>query len=110
MLSQVYRLIMDPEMNGLWRLPKIVRFQFMTMLAFMWSAVFTVWTGSISVFGPSAVGHTILLFGVFFTADIFRRVQQHPAQLQPVHHRDAIRNSKNGMALYVEYRAHPERG
>jgi hypothetical protein len=93
MRSQLYRLIMDPEVNGLWRLPKMVRFQYMTMLAFMWSAIFTVWTGSISLFGPSAVGHTILLVGVFFTADVFRRVQQQPVQLQRANHRDAIRNS-----------------
>jgi hypothetical protein len=93
MRSQLYRLIMDPEVNGLWRLPKMVRFQYMTMLAFMWSAIFTVWTGSISLFGPSAVRHTILLVGVFFTADVFRRVQQQPVQLQRANHRDAIRNS-----------------
>lgn len=101
MLRENYRLIMDPDVNGLWRLPKMVRFQFMSMLAFMWTAIFTVWTGWISLFGPSAVAHLILLVGIFFTADVFRRAnQRRQKQWQPVHHRDALRNKSDGTALY----------
>lgn len=101
MLRENYDLIMDPNVNGLWRLPKMVRFQFMSVLAFMWSAVFTVWTGWISLFGPSAIGHMILLVGVFFTAEIFRRANlRNPPELRPVHHRDAMRNKSDGTALY----------
>lgn len=99
MLKATYGLIMDPETNGLWRLPKMVRFQFMSILAFMWSAIFTIWTGWISLFGPSAMAHAILLVGIFFTADLFRRANQR-YQRQPAHHRDAMRNKSDGTALY----------
>ena len=100
MMRENYQLIMDPEVNDLWRLPKIVRFQYMCVLAFMWSAIFTVWTGWINMFGPSAIGHMILLVGVFFTVDVFRHVQQSVRQPHPVHHRDAMRNKSDGTALY----------
>jgi hypothetical protein len=33
------------------------------------------WSGTIAVVGPSIAAHTILLIGVFFTADIFRRAR-----------------------------------
>jgi hypothetical protein len=69
-------------------------------LAFMWSAIFSVWTGWINMFGPSAIGHMILLVGVFFTVDVFRHVQQSVRQPHPVHHRDAMRNKSDGTALY----------
>ena len=100
MMNSLYRPVMDPEVNGLWRLPKIVRFQYMLILAFMWSAVFAIWTGWISLFGPSAVAHVVLLIGIFFTADIFRRATQNPAQVQFAHHRDAMKNKKDGTALH----------
>jgi len=34
-------------------LPKIVRFQLMTSLALMWSIVFSVWAGMVTLAGPS---------------------------------------------------------
>lgn len=100
MLRENYRMIMDPKVNLLWRLPKILRIQYMSVLAFMWSTVFTVWTGWISSFGPPVVCHLILLVGVFFTADVFRCIQQRVRQPQPVHHRDAMHNKSDGTTLY----------
>jgi hypothetical protein len=91
---------MDPEINGLWRLPKMVQFQYMSILAFMWSGIFTLWTGAISIFGPTVLGHAILLVGVFFTADLLRRVQRSAASHQFFHHRDAMRNRRDGTVLY----------
>ena len=76
MIKRAYSVIMNPEVNGLFRLPKIVRFQLMTVLALMWSVVFSVWIGAVSMIGPSMAAHTILLLGVFFTADIFRRADK----------------------------------
>ena len=95
MIRQLSQFVMDPEKNPLSALPKMVRFQYMLILSYFWSAVFTIWTGSYIVFGPSVVGHTALLLGIFFTADIFRR-----AHAEARHHRDAMRNPKDGTVLY----------
>lgn len=100
MIKALYSSVMDPDVNALWRLPKVIRFQYMSMLAFMWSAVFSLWTGWISLFGPSALAHAVLLIGVFFTADLFRRASRSPAHVQYAHHRDAMRNKKDGTVLY----------
>ena len=70
-----YRSVMDSSVNALSKLPKIVRFQYMSILAFMWSGVFALWVGNILMFGPSVLGHMILLIGVFFTAGTFRRAR-----------------------------------
>ena len=72
MLKRAYALVMNTDLNGLSKLPKIVRFQLMTTLALMWSVVFCVWIGAVAMIGPSMAAHAILLVGVFFTADIFR--------------------------------------
>jgi hypothetical protein len=48
----------------------------MQVLAYMWSLVFAAWVGSALVFGISAVGHAILLIGVFFTAGVFRHARR----------------------------------
>lgn len=95
MIAYSYSLIMNPEQNPLRTLPRMVRFQYMMVLAYMWSAVFAIWIGHMAVFGASVVGHSVLLVGFFFTADIFRR-----AQKQPVSHRDAMRDPRDGTVLY----------
>ena len=40
MIRSSYNLVMDPERNPLQALPKMVRFQYMAVLAYMWSVVF----------------------------------------------------------------------
>lgn len=75
MVKHLYNLVMDPERNPLAALPKMVRFQYMMILAYMWSAVFSIYAGTIAFLGPSIAAHSILLIGVFFTADVFRRAR-----------------------------------
>ena len=96
MLSRTYSLIMNPETNGLFRLPKIVRFQLMTVLALMWSVIFSVWIGAVSMIGPSMAAHSILLIGVFFTADIFRRSEKG----RNLDHRSKYKDLSDGCARY----------
>ncbi|MEM7021217.1 MAG: hypothetical protein AAF637_01360, partial [Pseudomonadota bacterium] len=48
----------------------------MVVLAYMWSAVFGLYIGAISLIGPSIAVHTILLLGVFFTAEVFQRARE----------------------------------
>lgn len=75
MVRYLYNLVMDPNRNPLQALPKMVRFQYMVILAYMWSAVFSIYIGTIALLGPSIAAHTILLIGVFFTADVFWRAR-----------------------------------
>ena len=75
MIKNSYSVVMNTELNPFRNLPKMVSFQFMTTLAFMWSFIFTMWIGSINMFGPSALAHFLILIGVFFTAEIFKSVK-----------------------------------
>jgi len=71
MLNRAYRSIMDPSENPLRNLPRMVRFHYMLLLSYMWSAIFALWAGYTWLMGPSLVAHTVLLVGLFFTAEIF---------------------------------------
>ncbi len=95
MISGLYSMVMDPEQNPLSALPKMVRFQYMLILSYIWSAVFTIWVGAPIVLGPSVVGHVAVLVAVFFTADLFRRARSRAAS-----HRDEMRNRRDGTVLY----------
>ena len=96
MLYSAYTVIINPEVNGLFRLPKNVRFQLMTVLALMWSVVFCVWMGAVSTVGPSMAAHAILLVGNFFTADIFRRSDIR----SPLDHRSKFKDPRDGCVRY----------
>ena len=71
MLTKAYRAVMDPSENPLFALPRMVRFHYMLILSYMWSAIFALWIGYTWMMGPSFVAHSLLLIGVFFTAEIF---------------------------------------
>ena len=95
MLRKSYDFIMNVDKNPLSNLPKTTGFQIMTVLSFMWSIIFTMSIGSYMLFGPTVIAHVLVLIGIFFTADIFRR-----AGGKAMTHRDAMRNKKDGTALY----------
>ncbi len=84
MLKTVWNSIMDPERNGLMRLPKIVRFQLMIVLSVVWSAIFCV-SASILVWFPGYVlAHVaLLLVGIFGTSWLFRSAQAKAAGNPP---------------------------
>ena len=50
----------------------------MQVLAWMWCIVFSMWIGSIFVFGVSAAIHAILLAGVFVTVGVFETAKRSP--------------------------------
>ena len=76
MIKYYYNLIMSSETNGLSDLPKIVKFQLMTLLSFMWSIVFTLMVGSYLVLGPTLLLHVFFLIGIYFTSEVFRKVNK----------------------------------
>jgi hypothetical protein len=99
MIRRSFELVMNTEKNPFRSLPKMVRFQFMVILAYLWSAVFTIWAGSVMLLGPTVLGHSVLLVGIFFTADAFRWARSQ-AQLGARGHRDAMRNPRDGTVLH----------
>ena len=50
----------------------------MQVLAWMWCIVFSMWIGSILVFGVSAAIHAILLAGIFVTVSVFETAKRKP--------------------------------
>jgi membrane protein YdbS with pleckstrin-like domain len=97
MLENIYRSIMDADSNPLRKLPRVVKFQLMSVLSFMWTTVFTIWVGINWVFGPSMAAHIVLLIAVFFTADIFEKARQWSADNEDDHgHDDAAAPSAWG--------------
>ena len=75
MLKDAYSVVMDSDRNPLMALPRIVRFQIMTILSFMWSIIFTLWTQTMVFFGEYVLGHILLLVGIFATIEVFKRAQ-----------------------------------
>ena len=104
MIKSLYNLVMDSERNPLRALPKVVRFQYMVILAYMWSAVFSIYIGTIAYLGPSIAVHTILLIGVFFTADIFRR-----ARKRALSYDELFKDPTDGGAMYDDVWGAPAR-
>ena len=78
-LSNVYHLIMDSRYNPLRHIPDTnTRHLIMQMLAWMWCIIFSMWMGSIFVFGISAIAHALLIAGVFITAGVFETAKRKP--------------------------------
>ena len=78
-MIKLYDLVMDSRHNPLSNIPDTTtRHLVMQMLAWMWCIVFSMWVGSIVVFGVSATIHAILLAGVFVTVGVFETANRHP--------------------------------
>ena len=78
-MIQFYDLVMDSRHNPLSNIPDTTtRHLVMQMLAWMWCIVFSMWVGSIVVFGVSAAIHAIMLAGVFVTVGVFETAKRHP--------------------------------
>jgi hypothetical protein len=78
MLINAYKAVMDPSVNPLRNLPRLVRFHYMLLLSYMWSAIFALWVGYTCLMGPSLIVHPILLVGLFSTADVFALANRRP--------------------------------
>ena len=90
-MIKLYYLVMDSRHNPLAHIPDTsTRHLVMQILAWMWCIVFSMWMGSIVVFGVSAIVHTILLAGVFITVGVFETAKRNPV------HFGRLRNSNDG--------------
>ena len=76
---KLYHLVMDSRHNPLSHIPDTnTRHLVMQVLAWMWCIVFSMWMGSILVFGVSAAIHAILLAGIFITVGVFETAKHKP--------------------------------
>lgn len=73
MFATYWDAVMNPERNPLSKLPKIVRFQLMAVLALMWTTIFCASAGMFVWFPEFVVAHfVLLLLGIFGTGYVFR--------------------------------------
>jgi len=71
--------VMNADVNPLRHIPDLnVRHMVMQILAWMWCIIFSMWMGSIVVFGISAIAHALLIAGVFITAGVFETAKRRP--------------------------------
>lgn len=75
-----WHLIMDSRHNPLRHIPDInTRHFVMQILAWMWCIIFSLWIGSIWVFGFTAVLHLLLIFGIVMTVGVFEAAKRKPS-------------------------------
>ena len=78
-IINLYNLVMDSRRNPLSYIPDTnTRHLVMQVLAWMWCIIFSMWMGSILVFGVSATIHAILLAGIFITVGVFETAKRKP--------------------------------
>ena len=78
-IINLYNLVMDSRRNPLSHIPDTnTRHLVMQVLAWVWCIVFSMWMGSILVFGISATIHVILLAGIFATVGVFETAKRKP--------------------------------
>ena len=74
-----WHLIMDSRHNPLRHIPDInTRHFVMQILAWMWCIIFSMYIGSITVFGVSALLHSILIAGIVVTVATFEVARKRP--------------------------------
>ena len=79
MLYNTYKLIMDSKYNPLSNIQDVtIRHLVMQLLAWMWCIIFSMWMGSIAVFGVRAILHSLLIADVFITATVFQTARDKP--------------------------------
>ena len=78
-IINLYNLVMDSRRNPLSHIPDTnTRHLVMQVLAWMWCIIFSMWMGSILVFGVSATIHALLLAGIFITVGVFETAKRKP--------------------------------
>ena len=78
-MIDIWKMVMDWRYNPLRHIPDTnTRHLVMQMLAWMWCIIFSMWIGSIVVFGISSIAHALLIAGVFITAGVFETAKRRP--------------------------------
>jgi hypothetical protein len=79
LVANTWNVVMEHEHNPLKHIGDIqVRHMVLQILAWMWCVIFALSTGSITVFGVSAVAHSLLIAGVVGTVATFEVARAQP--------------------------------
>ena len=76
---------MDETKNPLRNYSLPTAHMLMQVLAWMWSAIFSVLIGSYVVFGVTTIGHSIMIAGLFVTLLIFEKADANTAGQRKPH-------------------------
>jgi hypothetical protein len=78
-VANTWNVVMEHEHNPLKHIGDIqVRHMVLQILAWMWCVIFALSTGSITVFGVSAVAHSLLIAGIVGTVATFEVARAQP--------------------------------
>ena len=79
MIYDSWNVVMNSEHNPLRNIPDTnTRHLVMQLLAWMWCIIFSMYIGSITVFGVSALLHSILIAGIVITVATFEVARKRP--------------------------------
>ena len=74
-----WNLVMDDRRNPLSHIPDMqTRHVVMQLLAWMWCIIFSISIGSMTVFGVSALAHSLFIGGLIFTVATFETAKRKP--------------------------------
>ena len=74
-----WNMIMDDSRNPLSNIPDMqTRHVVMQLLAWMWCIIFSISIGSMTVFGVSALAHSLFIGGIIFTIATFETAKRKP--------------------------------
>ena len=78
-IFEIWNIVMEHEHNPLKHIGDIqVRHIVLQVLAWMWCIIFAMSTGSITVFGVSAVAHALTIAGIVITVATFQTARIQP--------------------------------
>ena len=81
-IVEIWNVVMEHEHNPLKNVGDIqVRHIVLQVLAWMWCIIFAMSTGSITVFGVSAVAHALVIAGIVVTVATFQTARIQPNRI-----------------------------
>ena len=79
LIYKIWNSVMSAKHNPLRHIPdESVRHLIMQILAWMWCIMFSLWVGSITVFGFTAVAHAAILAAITITVSTFEIAKRKP--------------------------------
>ena len=78
-IHDAWNVVMNHDRNPLKHITDLqTRHVVMQILAWMWCIIFSMSIGSITVFGVSAIAHTLLIAGIVVTVATFETAKRRP--------------------------------